>query len=93
MYQRGPKLEVNFRYTNFFLASNPPPPPRPPGKVTVVTKPWPGRHRGRKFETEGRGSMIWVKNIHNTLTEAEWIHPDQWIHVIWAIRRHRQGRK
>ena len=27
MYQRGPNLEVDFRYTNFFLASDPPPPP------------------------------------------------------------------
>ena len=26
-YQRGPNLEVDFRYTNFFLASDPPPPP------------------------------------------------------------------
>ena len=26
MYQRGPNLEVDFRYTNFFLASDPPPP-------------------------------------------------------------------
>ena len=25
-YQRGPNLEVDFRYTNFFLASDPPPP-------------------------------------------------------------------
>ena len=36
VYQRGPKLEVDFRYTNF-LASNPPSPdkglvPNPPGK-------------------------------------------------------------
>ena len=29
--QRGPNLEVDFRYTNFFLASDPPPPP--PGTV------------------------------------------------------------
>ena len=29
MYQRGPNLEVDFRYTNFFLASDPPPPPPP----------------------------------------------------------------
>ena len=30
IYQRGPNLEVDFRYTNFFLASDPPthPPPR-----------------------------------------------------------------
>ena len=28
IYQRGPNLEVDFRYTNFFLASEPPPPPR-----------------------------------------------------------------
>ena len=27
IYQRGPNLEVDFRYTNFFLASDPPPPP------------------------------------------------------------------
>ena len=26
IYQRGPNLEVDFRYTNFFLASDPPPP-------------------------------------------------------------------
>ena len=26
-YQRGPNLEVDFRNTNFFLASDPPPPP------------------------------------------------------------------
>ena len=25
IYQRGPNLEVDFRYTNFFLASDPPP--------------------------------------------------------------------
>ena len=32
IYQRGPNLEVDFRYTNFFLASDPPthPPPPPP---------------------------------------------------------------
>ena len=29
IYQRGPNLEVDFRYTNFFLASDPPPPPPP----------------------------------------------------------------
>ena len=28
IYQRGLNLEVDFRYTNFFLASDPPPPPR-----------------------------------------------------------------
>ena len=28
-YQRGPNLEVNFRYTKFFLASDPPPHPPP----------------------------------------------------------------
>ena len=28
LYQRGPNLEVDFRYTNFCLASDPPPPPR-----------------------------------------------------------------
>ena len=27
IYQRGPNLEVDFTYTNFFLASDPPPPP------------------------------------------------------------------
>ena len=27
IYQRGPNLEVDFRYTNFFLASDPPTPP------------------------------------------------------------------
>ena len=26
IYQRGPNLEVDFRYTNFFLASDPPSP-------------------------------------------------------------------
>ena len=26
IYQWGPNLEVDFRYTNFFLASDPPPP-------------------------------------------------------------------
>ena len=26
IYPRGPNLEVDFRYTNFFLASDPPPP-------------------------------------------------------------------
>ena len=26
IYQRAPNLEVDFRYTNFFLASDPPPP-------------------------------------------------------------------
>ena len=26
IYQRGPNLEVDVRYTNFFLASDPPPP-------------------------------------------------------------------
>ena len=30
IYQRGPNLEANFRYTNFFLASDPPTPPPPP---------------------------------------------------------------
>ena len=29
-YQRGPNLEVDFRYTNFFLASDPPTRPPPP---------------------------------------------------------------
>ena len=27
IYQRGPNLEVDFRYTKFFLASDPPSPP------------------------------------------------------------------
>ena len=45
-YQKGPKLEVDFRYTRFFcLASDPPPPP--PVSVTVATKPWPGRCASR----------------------------------------------
>ena len=30
IYQRGPNLEVDFRYTNFFLASDPPTHPPPP---------------------------------------------------------------
>ena len=34
IYQRGPNLEVDFRYTNFFLASDPPTPP-PPGIVST----------------------------------------------------------
>ena len=41
IYQRGPNLEVDFRYTNCFLAS-----PPPPGVwVTVATQPWPGPGR------------------------------------------------
>ena len=28
IYQRAPKLEVDFGHTNFLLASDPPPPPR-----------------------------------------------------------------
>ena len=28
IYQRGPNLEVNFRYTNFFWPLTPPPTPR-----------------------------------------------------------------
>ena len=34
IYQRGPNLEVDFRYTNFFLASDPPTHP-PPGIVST----------------------------------------------------------
>ena len=36
IYQRGPKLEIDFGYTNFCLASDP-----PFVYVTVATEPWP----------------------------------------------------
>ena len=43
IYQRGPNLEVDFRYTNFFLASDPPPPRysinQPLSKSLVRTQP------------------------------------------------------
>ena len=38
IYQSGPKLAVDFRYTNCFLASDPP----PPEKVKYATKSWRG---------------------------------------------------
>ena len=34
-YQRGPNLEVDFRYTNFFLASDPPTHPPPPPRYSI----------------------------------------------------------
>ena len=39
---RGPKVEVDFRFTTFFLASDPPT-PHPLASITVATKPWPDR--------------------------------------------------
>ena len=37
IYQRGPKLEVHFRYTLLFWPLTPPPPPAV--QVTVTTQP------------------------------------------------------
>ena len=45
IYQRGPKLEVGCRYTNFVFGLCPPPPPTAV-YITVAAKLWPASDTG-----------------------------------------------
>ena len=66
IYQRGPDLEVGFKYTNFFW-----PPPPPPGVVTTShsSKAWMGHiHQKVLMGLHGKAtkaqpfSMCWAKS-------------------------------
>ena len=66
-YQRGPNLEVDFRYTNFFLATPPPPPrysinqPLSKGLVAILHKPCQGRPSDHLRHTDTLPSITLTK--------------------------------